>query len=149
VQAENRLSKIAPQDALARALGGTHATLVALQRAPEPDEIDRFAAIAGRPVADFTALNDDLDGMLALLGLLHDYVCVSNTNVHLRAARGRTCRVLVPFPADYRWMDAGDESPWFPGSRVYRETREDGWRIAFDRLAVDLAAAWPGGAASA
>ena len=149
VQEQNRLSKVAPQDALAQAVGGARATLIALQRNPDPGEIDRFAAIAGRPLADFTALNDDLDGMLALLGLLDDYVCVSNTNVHLRAARGRTCRVLVPFPADYRWMDAGDESPWFPGTRVYRETRADGWRLALEGLAADLAAAFPAaGAAS-
>ena len=67
VQEENRLSKVAPQDALARALSGTHATLIALQRNPEPGEIDRFAAIADRPLADLTAFNDDLEGMLALL----------------------------------------------------------------------------------
>jgi tetratricopeptide (TPR) repeat protein len=143
LQQRNRLSKIAPQDALAEAMRGAHGTLIALQRNPEPGEIERFTRIAGRPLHDFTALNSDLEAMLALLGLLDDYVCVSNTNVHLRAARGRPSRVLVPYPADYRWMDAGDESPWFPGSPVYRETPQDGWQAAFDRLAADLARAWP------
>ena len=56
---------------------------------------------------------------------------------------------LFPAPADYRWMDDGDESPWFPGTRVYRETRADGWGLALEDLAADLAAAWPAaGAAS-
>jgi hypothetical protein len=86
-------------------------------------------------------LNDDLEEMLALLDRLDDYVCVSNTNVHLRAARGRTSRVLIPYPADFRWMNRGDESPWFPGTRLYRQTHEDGWGPAFEALAADLRAA--------
>jgi Tfp pilus assembly protein PilF len=138
-QKRNRLSKVAPLEGMAAALKPHPATLVALQRAPEPGEIDRLAALTGRKVADATALNDDLERMLALVGLLDDYICVSNTNVHLRWARGSPSRVLVPLPADYRWMAAGAESPWFPGSPVYREDPAVGWEPALAALAGDLA----------
>ena len=70
---------------------------------------------------DFTALNEDLEDMLALLSFMDDYVCVSNTNFHLRAVRGRVGRVLVPNPPEFRWMAEGEESPWFPGCKVYRQ----------------------------
>ncbi len=139
----NHLSKIAPIEDIGAALAHCGATLIALQRNPEEGEIDTVAAAAGREVHDFTALNDDLESMLALLGALDDYVCVSNTNVHLMAARGLTCRVLVPFPPEYRWMNAGSESPWFPGTRVYRETRGGGWTGALEELGAEIAAAWP------
>lgn len=43
-----------------------------------------------------------------------------HTNVHLRAAAGGASRVLVPNPAEFRWMAAGSLSPWFPDSKVYR-----------------------------
>lgn len=142
VQKRNQLSKIAPADALATALRHTSGTIIALQRNPEPGEIDAFSDIMGRPVHDLTALNDDLEGMLALLDGLDDYICVSNTNVHLRDGVGKTSRVLVPHPADYRWMNSGDYSPWFPGTRVYRETYEAGWLSAFDALSADLIASY-------
>ena len=92
----------------------------------------------GREAYDLMALNDDLEDMLAALSLLDEYVTVSNTNVHLRIGAGGTCRVLVPNPAEYRWMSGGDESPWFPGSKVYRQRVDGDWGGAFAALIEDL-----------
>ncbi len=132
------LYKVAPREAVAEALASAPGTLVALQRQPEAGEAAAFARAAGRPVLDLTALNDLLEDMLALVGILDDYVCVSNTNVHLRAGVGRPSRVLVPFPAEFRWMASGDRSPWFPDSPVYRQDHTGGWDKALARLAADL-----------
>ncbi|MBM3486565.1 MAG: tetratricopeptide repeat protein [Alphaproteobacteria bacterium] len=138
IQRRNRLSKIGPREGIAAALATTEANVVVLQRAPGEGELAAFAAGLGRPVLDLTALNDDLADMLAALAVIDDYVAVSNTNVHLRAALGRASRVLVPHPAEYRWMDAGATSPWFPDCALYRETVDRGWWPALDRLSADL-----------
>jgi tetratricopeptide (TPR) repeat protein len=132
------LYKEVPAAALARALhaGGT---LVSLQRRPQPGETGQLAALAGRPVHDLSAANDDLEDMLALLAVLDEYVGVSNTNMHLRACAGRIGRVLVTWPAEWRWMGAGDRSPWYPGFRVYRQRADGDWSAAMQRLADDLA----------
>jgi len=127
----------------AQSVSGFPGTLLALQRAPVSGEIEAFAQAAGRPVHDFSDLNDDLEGMLALLALIEEYAGVSNTNTHLRAAAGKTARVLVPAPAEWRWMSAGDASPWFPGFSLYRQDNDGGWQEAWDRLKRDLAQARP------
>jgi hypothetical protein len=67
-----------------------------------------------------------------------DYIGVSNTNVHLRAGTGRSARVLVPGPPEWRWMIHGEESPWFPGFRIYRQAPDGDWSEALARLAADL-----------
>jgi Tfp pilus assembly protein PilF len=134
------LYKEAPQQALAVALARLPGTLLSVQRLPAPGETAAFAAMAGRAVHDLSALNDDLEAMLALLDRLDDYVAVSNTNVHLRASAGRPSRVLVPMPADWRWLSAGGESPWFPGSWIYRQAKDGDWDGALARLAGDLEA---------
>ena len=125
---------------LAHAIGHSAGTLLALQRAPADGEIEKLSALTGRPIHDFTAVNDDLDDMLALLALIDDYVGVSNTNMHLRAAVARTARVLVPVPAEWRWMHSGRESPWFPGFTIYRQSLQGHWTAAFEALRRDLAA---------
>jgi hypothetical protein len=89
-------------------------------------------------VHDLSALNEDLEAMLALLALVDEYVGVSNTNMHLRAGVGRTARVLVPQPPEWRWMAVGEASPWFPGFRVYRQHVDGEWRDALARLSRDL-----------
>ncbi len=76
--------------------------------------------------------------MLALLSLMDDFVTVSNTNVHLRAGTDKTSRVLVPNPPEYRWMAEGEESPWFPGCKLYRQKVGGEWDEALAALARDL-----------
>jgi len=132
------LSKEVDAKALAGALRNTPGTLVSLQRQPVAGEVAEFSATLGRPVQDLAEVNEDLDSMAGLLAALDEYVAVSNTNVHLRAGLERTSRVLVPFPPEWRWMAAGDESPWFPGSHVYRQAPERSWANALEMLRADL-----------
>ena len=137
--------KLAPLNEIAKALRPVNATVLVLQRHPQAGEIDALTHGLGRKVHDLAALNDELEDMLALLALLDEYITVSNTNVHLRAGAGRTSRVLVPDPPDWRWMVKGDESPWFPGSAVYRQGRDGDWGAAFGALDRDLTRALDGG----
>jgi tetratricopeptide (TPR) repeat protein len=132
------LHKAVPPESLCGALRNVEGTLIALQRNPEGGEVERLATLAGRPVHDLTALNEDLEGMLALLAIVDDYIGVSNTNMHLRAGAGRGARVLVPCPPEWRWMANGEESPWFPGFRIYRQRPDGDWNDALTTLAFDL-----------
>ena len=134
----NSLYKECPLALLAQALKGNHATVLILQRLPRDGEIEAFQETLGRPVHDLSALNEDLEAMLALLSLIDEYVGVSNTNMHLRAAVGKTARVLVPSPPEWRWMAEGRESPWFPGFSVYRQGYDGSWEGAFARLNQDM-----------
>lgn len=120
---------------------GIKATLVVLQRNPHPDELAYLSANLACPLLDCSDLNDDLPEMLALLDLLDDMVGVSNTNYHMRVGLGKGGRVLVPKVPDFRWMQHGSESPWFPGMKVYRETFDAGWQPALTELRADLEAA--------
>ncbi len=131
------LFKESPADALAGALP-EDATIVAVQRGARPGEIDAFAHALGRPVLDLSGANDDLETLLALSGLLDEYVAVSNTTVHLREALGKPTHVLIPAPPEFRWMAHGDESPWFPESPVYRQRPDGNWNDAFDTLAASI-----------
>ncbi len=80
--------------------------------------------------------------MLTLLSFMDEYVTVSNTNMYLRTGTGRTSCVLVPNPPEYRWMAEGEESPWFPGCKVYRQKVDGSWEVALAALAGDLAKAF-------
>jgi Tfp pilus assembly protein PilF len=135
----NSLYKEAPFNkflAMAQRLPGT---LLALQRAPKEGEIEKLSAACGPRLVDLSALNADLEGMLALLAQIDDYVGVSNTNMHLCAALGRGARVLVGRGVEFRWMTEGSESPWFPGFHAYRPTHQLDWMPAFDAVVADLA----------
>ena len=127
------LYKAIPSDLLLTRLGPHAGTVVALQRAPMPGEIEAASHLLDRPLHDFSRMNDDLEDAIALVALLDRHVGVSNTNMHLAAAAGATADVLVPFPPEWRWRLEGD-SPWFPGFRVHRQTIDGDWGPALATL---------------
>jgi hypothetical protein len=132
------LSKQVPPAALGEALRGWKGTLVSLQRNPSEADISAISAAARAPVHNLAELNDDLCEILALLDVLDEYVTVSNTNVHLRAGLGRSARVLIPQPPEWRWMHRLGRSEWFPDFPVYREPVSRGWREPLAHLRADL-----------
>lgn len=123
---------------LAKVLAPIDATILILQRNPSEDEINKLTDSVGKPLHDLSALNDDLEDMLALLALLDDYICVHNTNIHLMAGIGKTARILIPYPPEWRDMRTGKESPWFKGFKLYRQNRDKSWSQALNDLKMDL-----------
>jgi tetratricopeptide (TPR) repeat protein len=112
---------------LAKGLNGVEGTLISVQRHPKTGETEALSQLTGRPVHDWSGANEDLEEMLAVMTLVDEYVGVSNTNVHLRASAGKGATVLVPHPAEWRWMAEGDTSPWFPAMKVVRQAPEGDW----------------------
>ncbi len=134
VEVAHALYKSIPLASLCAAVAPLGGTVFALQRYPEPGEIDAAGRALGAAVHDFSRASDDLEDVLALLSLLDRHIGVSNTNMHLVAATGATADVLVPFPPEWRWRTAGT-SPWFPGFRIHRQDRERDWTAALRGLA--------------
>ena len=126
---------------LGGALAGVRATFVNVQRDPRRDEAAALESALGARVHDFSAANADLDDMLALMATVDEYVGVSNTNMHLRGGVGRSARVLVPWPAEWRWTRDSVRSPWFPTFPLYRAGRDGDWSRAMDALRIDLSCA--------
>jgi len=89
---------------------------------------------------DMSRFNDDLEGMLALLELLDEYIGVDNANMHLASSIGKSCRILVPHPPEWRMGTAGTTSPWFPGFPLYRQSAAGDWSAAIRQLGAGLAA---------
>jgi len=81
-------------------------------------------------VTDLTPSEDDLETLLALMGLLDEYVAIDNFNIHLRAVRGRPSRALIANQYAFYWMAAGSRSPWFPETPLYRQAPDGTWQTA-------------------
>lgn len=124
--------------ALGAALRGIDATWISVQRLPREGEREKLAAAIGAPLHDWSAANDDLEEMLALLSVASVYAGVSNANMHLRAGVGGPMEVLVPHPPEWRWGLDGSRSPWFAAATVHRQTPQGDWTSALRALREKL-----------
>ena len=129
-----RLSKIFALEDMINLIKNIEGTVFILQRNPKADEIARLKSVLKSRVVDASQYNEDLNKILALLNLLDDSVCVSNTNVHLLAGIGKTANILVPHPPEWRWMDREGNSPWFPGMDTFRQSADNDWNKSLKRL---------------
>jgi tetratricopeptide (TPR) repeat protein len=98
--------------------------------------VQRSGGAAG--VTDLSPHVGDLPLTLAILWLLDEYICVPNTHMHMRLSAGRPCRILDPFPPDWRLEAEGRASRWYPGARIYRQKPDGDWQAALAELGADL-----------
>jgi ADP-heptose:LPS heptosyltransferase len=108
----------------------------------QPGSRDAFLAAAGAAALDIGHEIDvrDFEETAALIQNL-DLVITCDTAVgHLAGALGKTVWVLVPFYADWRWLAEREDSPWYPHTRVFRQTRRGGWEELFERVVQRLQA---------
>lgn len=123
---------------LGKTLRGWLGTVIVLQRGGRSGDVEAFGAAFQGRFHDLSALGEDLPALLGVLAALDDYVGVSNANIHFLAGLGRTARVLVPYPGEWRWMRRPGPSPWFPGFRTYRQPQSRGWAEPLEELRADL-----------
>jgi hypothetical protein len=65
-------------------------------------------------------------------------VTVDNMVAHLSGMLGRPTWVLLKKEADWRWMDARDDSPWYRSVRLFRQSRDGDWRATIAQLTPAL-----------
>ena len=63
-------------------------------------------------------------------------VCTSMA--HLAGALALPVWVLIPRPHDWRWFLEGNDSPWYPGMRLFRRQKEESWEKVFERVICEL-----------
>lgn len=124
--------------------------------------LDRFRA-ALPPGADYWSLKHDMpeiagDGlppvhrfpetdfahMAAQICALDGVISICTAVAHLAGALGRPLVVLLSRPADWRWFEDRDDSPWYPTARLIRQGESGDWDSVLRRLPDVLAEAVPG-----
>jgi hypothetical protein len=91
-------------------------------------------------VTDLAPEIGDLEDTAALLGQMDLVIAVDTAVAHLAGALGRPLWMLLCRNADWRWLRAGEESPWYPTARLFRQSVLGDWTEPMTRVAAALRA---------
>jgi Flp pilus assembly protein TadD len=123
-------------DDLAPLLDCPGTAFFSLQKGPPADDLassplkDRIVDLGPR-LTDFAAT-------AAAIAAL-DLVIGTDTSVpHLAGALGKPVFLLLSDPADWRWLQARDDSPWYPTMQLFRQPEPDNWAEATARVRAAL-----------
>lgn len=81
----------------------------------------------------------DFEDTAAVLESLDLLISVDTSVAHLAGALGRPVWLLLSFSPDWRWQLGREDSPWYPGVRLYRQPAYGDWERVMQRLSADLA----------
>jgi hypothetical protein len=110
---------------------------VSLQRRIPEEDKGEFSA---SPVIDWGQEFSDFAATAAAIMTLDLVITVDTAIAHLAGALGKKVWVLLPFYADWRWLIARDDSPWYPTARLIRQERPKDWQRVIERLREEISA---------
>lgn len=99
------------------------------------------AVVAASPgVVDLRRDLGDFADTAAVIEQLDLVVSVDTAVAHLAGGLGRPVWILLPFGADWRWMQERNDSPWYPTARLFRQAAMGDWApvLASVRAALNL-----------
>ena len=90
--------------------------------------------------ADFDSGPDSFLDAAAVMAIC-DLIVTSDTSLaHLAGALGRPVLLALKHVPDWRWLAAGQNSPWYPTMRLFRQIERGEWGTVFAEIAAAVRA---------
>jgi tetratricopeptide (TPR) repeat protein len=89
----------------------------------EPDR----AVIAAAGVLDLSDALTDFGETAPAISCLDLVITVDSAVAHLAGALGRPVWLMLMEPADWRWLQNRNDTPWYPTARLFRQQRAGEW----------------------
>ncbi len=86
------------------------------------------------PLLDVTLLVRDFADTAAVVAQLDLVVTIDTAVAHLAGALGIPTLVLLPAAPDWRWGSDGDDCPWYPTMRLFRQRQAGQWSAVLERV---------------
>ena len=80
----------------------------------------------------------DFSDTAALIENLDLVVSVDTSTPHLSAALGKPTWLLSRFDSCWRWLDAREDTPWYPTMKLFRQVTPLDWDSVISRVVSDL-----------
>lgn len=81
---------------------------------------------------------DDFTETARVIADLDWVVTVDTAVAHLAGALGKAVWLLLPTGADYRWLQARTDTPWYPTMRLFRQQTRGDWLGVVDRVCAAI-----------
>ncbi|MFM0334950.1 tetratricopeptide repeat protein [Paraburkholderia fungorum] len=107
---------------------------------PGADADVAAARAGGLPMIDYTAGFGSFDDTAAFVSALDLVITVCTSVAHLSGALGQRTWVLLDVNPHWVWLLDRSDSPWYPGTTLYRQQQFGQWEPALAAVSRDLGA---------
>lgn len=93
---------------------------------------------AGSTLIDWSEELTDFSETAALVANLDLVISVDTAVAHLAGALGKPVWLLNRFASEWRWLHNREDSPWYPGMRIFNQGEADDWAAVVSRVVPAL-----------
>jgi tetratricopeptide (TPR) repeat protein len=111
-------------------------TFVSLQKDATADDLSQ-AGLDGA-IIDLSSELNDFEDTAAIIMALDVVITVDTAVAHLAGALGKPTWVMLSHIPDWRWLLARNDSPWYPGMRLFRQGADRQWPPVIKAIATAL-----------
>jgi hypothetical protein len=91
-------------------------------------------------LVDLSSRIHDLADTAAIIDSLDLVITICTSVAHLAGALAKPVWTLLAQPADWRWMEHCEDTPWYPTMRLFRQNRQGDWSGVVEEASRLLAA---------
>jgi tetratricopeptide (TPR) repeat protein len=97
----------------------------------ETDKTSLRELKAIRPLGDLILNFEDSAAICENMDLI---ISADTSLVHLAGALNKRVFVLLPYCPEWRWLSAGEHSPWYPSATLFRQPSRGDWETVIQRV---------------
>jgi Flp pilus assembly protein TadD len=99
---------------------------------------EQIADVADWHIHDVGCRLQDFQDTAAVLMHLDLVICVDTAAGHLAGALDVPVWLALSAASDWRWLQRGETTPWYPSARLFRQARLGEWAAVFERMGQEL-----------
>ena len=111
-------------------------TLISLQKGAGIEQLEPLKEHL--PLRDASSAHVDMYQTAALLATLDIVLTVDTSIAHLAGAMAKPVWIMLPWVADWRWMERRADSPWYASARLFRQTSAGDWPSVVKQIVTAL-----------
>jgi hypothetical protein len=120
-----------------------HIQFFSLQKGMEAEQIlsnikDQYWPEHAQNFHNFTRELLDFSDTAALIANLDLVISVDTSTAHLAGAMNKPVWILNRHDNCWRWLESGEQSPWYPSAKLYRKKYAEGWEDTIQKVRQDL-----------
>ena len=80
----------------------------------------------------FTDITRDINSLASIIKKCDLIISIDNSTAHLSGSLGHPTWVLLPYSADFRWMEEITPAIWYQNTTLIRQEKENDWNSVVD-----------------
>lgn len=112
----------------------SEAEFYSLQKGEAVNQIEKFKS----SLFNLDSYNHSFSDVCAAINYLDLVITVDTSIAHLAGAMGKETWLMIPFLPDWRWMLNRNDTPWYPGMKLFRQTSAGDWRNVIAEVKKNL-----------